>query len=997
MDSTGQGRRGGDRRTGAAGVLALALLVGGAPPAGGAIVFAPTAPGFTTDLVVGGLPFLTAVAFAPDGRMFIALKSGVVRVYRNGALLATPFVDISSQVGNRHDRGLLGIAVHPQFPDPPYVYLLYTHDPPGVAADAEGARVAQLLRVEADPAFDHDRARTTPDGRVVLVGTQSTLAHIGNPTNGRDHARPSCMTGFSMAGAPVHDCIPSDENSHTIGSVVFAPDGSLFLSAGDGSDYTDVDPRALRAQMLDSLAGKILRIDPITGLGLPDNPFYQPEAPGSNRSRVWAYGLRNPFRIAIRPGTTDVYIGDVGWNDWEEIDFGKGANFGWPCYEGGVVSGGGNEGGNTTSRRQSAYQSASSTSASCAALYAQGLSAVTRPVFAYNHGTDGAGGSGGASANAGAFYTGDVYPAQYRDALFIADYNRRWVRYLRFDASGNATVHGFLHENSGIGIVQVVAGPDTNLYVVLYRSSGSEVRRVRYTAGGNTPPTAVASASPTIGTAPLTVRFSSLGTFDPDAQGLALAWSFGDGAESSEAEPTHTYTAAGVYDARLTVTEQTAPFASDVATVRITVGSEPPIATIDAPADGATYRVGERVSYAGSGTSGSLPLPPAQLSWELRLHHNEHVHFDSLGTGASGSFVVEEHGDHTWMELCLTATAPPDLTDTRCVSMEPLRTPVSLASEPPGVVLVYQDEGIGVPTPATLHPIVGSVQTVIAPQIQLSRSFQGWSDGPQERERTFAVGETPLSFTALYANTPPVAVATAAPASGGPAPLDVTFEGSASSDPEGDALEYAWDFGDGATGQGPTATHAYPVAGIYDATLTVRDALGAEDAATVRVEVFGDGDGDGVLDPADNCPAHANPDQADGDGDGIGDPCDDRCIGGEITSLAGTTPRDGPVGSTVRLVGTGFGPAAIATIGGVSAAVTRDGRDLVAVVPSELPHGMHAVVVANPEGCRTQEAVDFEVRARRSCGLIGIEALALLGWLARARRRARAPGGKRAT
>lgn len=112
------------------------------------------------------------------------------------------------------------------------------------------------------------------------------------------------------------------------------------------------------------------------------------------------------------------------------------------------------------------------------------------------------------------------------------------------------------------------------------------------------------------------------------------------------------------------MTEQTAPFASDVATVRITVGSEPPTATIAAPADGATYRVGDGIAYAGSGTSGGLPLPPAQLSWEMRLHHNEHVHFDPLGTGAGGSFVVEEHGDHTWIELCLTATAPPDLTDT---------------------------------------------------------------------------------------------------------------------------------------------------------------------------------------------------------------------------------------------------------------------------------------------------------------------------------------------
>jgi glucose/arabinose dehydrogenase/chitodextrinase len=986
------GRIAGDRigREVGAVLLALALLGAGTSPARAALVFHSSAPGFSSDLVVGGLPFLTAITFAPDGRMFIALKSGVVRVYKNGALLPTPFVDISSQVGDQHDRGLLGIAVHPAFPDQPYVYLLYTHDPAGVTPDADGGRVAQLLRVEADPAFSHDRARTGTGSRVVLLGANSTFANIGNPNNGRDHAKPSCMTGFSMAGAPVQDCIPSDENSHTIGTVAFAPDGSLFAGAGDGSDYTTVDPRALRAQMLDSLAGKILRIDPITGAGLPDNPFYEPGNPHSNRSKVWAYGLRNPFRFTVRPGTTEAYVGDVGWSNWEEINTGKGANFGWPCYEGGVVSGGGSEGGNTTSRRQSGYESTGSTSAQCAALYAQGLAAVKRPVFAYNHGTDGAGGSGGASANAGAFYTGTVYPTQYRDALFITDYNRRWVRHLRFDASGNATVHNFLTESSGIGMVQVTTGPDTNLYVVLYRSTGSEVRRIRYTAGGNTPPTAVATAAPTIGTAPFAVRFSSLGTFDPDAQGLTLAWSFGDGATSSAVEPTHTFLASGVYDVTLTVTEQTAPFASDTATVRITVGNEPPIANITAPADGSAYRVGDEIAYAGTGSSGGLPLDPSQLSWELRLHHNQHVHFDGLGTGAGGTLLADEHGDETFLELCLTASVPPDLTDTRCVSLQPVKTPVALASEPTGAVLVYQDEGIGVPTPGILHPIVGSVQTVIAPKVQLSRTFQGWSDGAAERERSFAVGEAPLSFTALYANTDPTAVAIASPASGGPAPLAVEFDGTGSSDPEGDALQHEWDFGDGASATGATASHAYAAAGPYTATLTVRDALGAEHAATVAIEIHADTDGDGLLDPADNCPAHPNPAQADTDGDGVGDPCDDRCGAGEVVSLSGLDAAEARPHDYVKVLATGLGPQAQARLGALALPIVAVWGEPRFQVPAGTPLGSYPVTVVNPEGCESpQSATLAVVGGVNSCGLLGIEGFALLGFLGWTRRRIR--------
>ena len=325
------------------------------------------------------------------------------------------------------------------------------------------------------------------------------------------------------------------------------------------------------------------------------------------------------------------------------------------------------------------------------------------------------------------------------------------------------------------------------------------------------------------------------------------------------------------------------------------------------------------------------------------------------------------------------------------MSLQPLRTPVSLDSQPTGAVLIYQDEGTGVPTPAILQPVVGSVQTVIAPQVQLSRSFERWSDGSTARERTFTVGETPLSFTALYANTAPVAVAAAAPTSGGPAPLVVDFDGTASSDPEGDALQYERDFGDGASAEGPTPSHGYAAAGSYQATLTVRDSLGAEDTATVSIEVFGDADGDGIADPVDNCPDRPNPDQADADGDGVGDPCDDQCIGNEVTSLSDISPPSGPVGTAVGMVGTGFSPNATVTIGGLPAATSRVAGSLFAVVPAGLVDGPHAVVVANPEGCRTQEAVSFQVgpAAGSPCGLIGVEGLALLGFLGWTRRRVR--------
>ena len=400
---------------------AVVAAVGPSSPVAAQLTGLPS--GFVDELVVGGLPFPTAVAFAPTGTTFVALKRGEVRVYEGATALGT-FIDISARVHDNHDRGLLGLAVHPEFPAQPYVYLLYTHDdrPAGVAADLGSpvqGRTSQLLRVTADPnpAGAPPYTRAVAGSEVVLLGRNSVLANIGNPNDGRNTSTASCMNPKNMSGTPVEDCIPSDENSHTIGTVTFAPDGSMLVSSGDGSNYSAVDPRAMRAQLLDSLAGKVLRIDPITGLGLPDNPYYDSANPNRNRSKVYASGLRNPFRITVDPVSGEAFIGDVGWSTWEEINTGKGANFGWPCYEGGSTIT--PESGSTSSLQQSSYRTSTATSAACASLYSQGVAAVRAPTFAYNHA------AGGASANAGAFYAGTTWPAQYQRALFIADYNRR--------------------------------------------------------------------------------------------------------------------------------------------------------------------------------------------------------------------------------------------------------------------------------------------------------------------------------------------------------------------------------------------------------------------------------------------------------------------------------------------------------------------------------------------------------------------------------------------
>jgi PKD repeat protein len=403
-------------------------------------------------------------------------------------------------------------------------------------------------------------------------------------------------------------------------------------------------------------------------------------------------------------------------------------------------------------------------------------------------------------------------------------------------------------------MVQILPGPDSNLYVVVLSVTGSQVRRIRYVGAGNTPPTAVANATPTIGTVPLTVTFSSLGSFDPDNQPLSYGWTFGDGATSTQQNPTHTYTAAGVYTATLTVTELTSPFASRGASVLITVGNEPPLATITAPPDGTIYKIGDIITYSGFGTSGGQPIDPSQLTWDVRLHHNEHMHFSSFPPGSGGTFQIIEHGDNTFYELCLTATVPPSLTDTRCVNLLPQLTTITLTTTPPGLFINYEDEGLTQASPMIIHTVVGGSQTASVQPVQGGLTFTGWADGEPSTSHPFLVGTTSVTFTAQYVNRPPVALVQASPVTG-TSPLTVVFDGSGSSDPELTTLVYGWDFGDGTTSTQASPVHTYTASGTYQAVLTVTDQRNgsASQAVTITVNAPPSTCGNGHLDPGEQC------------------------------------------------------------------------------------------------------------------------------------------------
>ncbi|RCJ40165.1 hypothetical protein A6770_10455 [Nostoc minutum NIES-26] len=447
---------------------------------------------FTKQTVADGLNQPTAFDWTPDNsRMFIAQKNGIVRLMQNGTLLTTPFLDISAQVNDTRDRGLLGIAVHPDFgkaTNPKnYIYLLFTYDPPETDPsnpknnpnstldnrDQRGNRAARLIRVEADPNTNYTTAKAGSE--VVLLGKNSTWQYINRPTDNStavtSNLAPSGIlnknTGKLFTSMQdylnnlnnitnVEDFIATDSESHSVGSLHFGTDGSLFVSIGDGTSYNQVDPRAIRVQDTNNLSGKLLRIDAITGEGLSDNPFYNSSNPNSNASKVWNYGLRNPFRFTIDEKTNTPYIGDVGWQTWEEVNIGiKGANFGWPGYEGGLDANG-----NVVSLKQSAYASYSAIAAKIQALYDSGIAKA--PTYTYKHYRDSTGNNSDAIV-VGDFYTGETFPSIYQNTLFIANASKGTIDNLTFDNEGKVVSVRRFATNAGAP-VQISTGQDGNLY-----------------------------------------------------------------------------------------------------------------------------------------------------------------------------------------------------------------------------------------------------------------------------------------------------------------------------------------------------------------------------------------------------------------------------------------------------------------------------------------------------------------------------------------------------
>jgi glucose/arabinose dehydrogenase/PKD repeat protein len=722
-------------------------------------------PGFAETTVLSGLTNPTVVRFSSDGRVFVAEKRGVIKVF-DSLTDTTPevFADLNVNVHNFWDRGLLGMALAPNFPADPYVYVLYTYD--HVLGSTTPPPRWGTPGVYSDPCPTPPGA--TADGCVVS-GRLSRLQASGN-----------AMTGSEQV--LIEDWC-QQYPSHSVGSVEFGRDGALYASAGDGASFNFVDygqdgspvnpcgdppggagttltpptaeGGALRSQDLRTsgdpvgLDGTVIRVNPTSGAAYSGNP--QIGAPDLNDRRIIASGLRNPFRLTHRPGTDEIWVGDVGWNEWEEINrilsgTASRVNFGWPCYEG--------------PSRQSGYDGANLNI--CENLYGQ-AGGVTAPYFAYHHNNRVVPNETcpiGSSSLAGVEFefaaSQNSYPADYDAALFFTDYTRDCIWVMPKGADGNPAP-GLVRTFAAAAAnpVNLETGPGGDLFYVDF--DGGTIRRITY-ASANQPPVAKATASPTTGAAPLTVTFDGSGSSDPNSgDTLSYAWDLdGDGAydDSTAIRPTYTYNSSGSVTATLRVTDRSG--ATDTDSVTISVGNTAPTATINAPAAGTTWKVGDVITFSGSATDAQDGnLPPSALTWELIMQHcpsNCHSHPVQTYAGvASGSFSAPDHEYPSHLELRLTATDSGGLTNTKTVRLDPRTVQLTFQTSPAGLNLTVG----GTTTRATFTRtvIVGSRNTITAPSPQSKGTkqyrFSSWSDGGAQTHDVIAPG-TATTYSAKF-------------------------------------------------------------------------------------------------------------------------------------------------------------------------------------------------------------------------------------------------------
>ncbi|SDU61467.1 ThuA domain-containing protein [Jiangella alkaliphila] len=616
------------------------------------------------------------VAVLPDGSALHTSRDGQV-FYTAEAGQTTLAADIP--VYDFREDGMQGIAVDPDFATNGWVYLYYSpplNTPPGEVAHSS----LNPATWEAYEGHNNLSRFTFADGVLDPASEQVILQ------------------------------VPQDRGNccHHGGEIDFDADGNLYLSTGDDTDpfesngYAPIDDRTTRAPQFDArrtsgntndLRGKILRItvQEDGSYTVPDGNLF---APGTEDTRpeIYAMGFRNPFRISVDQETGDVWVGDYGPDSGGPNQYGPGGqvefnrvtepgNFGWPyctglntaaetyadrdftSYYGIDPNTGQPDPNDGTQDPVGAKFDCANGPANDSALNT-GLPTVPPAVAAwlpYDGGSVPELGSGSESPMAGPVYRYDPelesetkFPEYYDGQFFAYEFGRRWIKNMSVDGDGGLLHIGpFSDFMQNTQLMDLEFGPEGSLYVLDYGTGffngdeNSALYRIDYVAGTRSP-SAVATATPTSGLAPLTVEFSSEGSADPDpGDVLTYAWDFqSDGTvDSTEPAASFTYTANGEYTATLTVTDSDGN--TGVATAHVIVGNTAPVIEFVSPPNGGLFTFGEDVAFEVSVTDpDGQPVDCEDVEVTFALGHDQHTHGGESVNGCSGTIATGTDGSH---------------------------------------------------------------------------------------------------------------------------------------------------------------------------------------------------------------------------------------------------------------------------------------------------------------------------------------------------------------
>lgn len=644
---------------------------------------------FKEQILVSNLKLPNGITFDKNGLGYIWEMEGLVKILdTTDQILDLPFIDLTEEVAKWLDNGLLGFELHPDFPETPYVYLLYTvdlhhhnyfgttdYDPS--QTEKKTATFGRITRFEADPLSDYKSI--IPESRKILLGN-------------------TIDSGFPI----VYD-------SHGVGSLVFCKDGTLLASCGDSASSIDEDlgsnptsyfqqaldlgiirPEenvgAFRSQMMGSLAGKIIRIDAETGEGISSNPYFDTSNADAARSKVWASGLRNGFRFTVQAETGGhfpeegnpgrIFIGDVGNNAWEElnlIDKG-GANLGWPIYEGFFKS---TYADKPVSNLDISNPLANEMGCSEHFLFTDLLQEDNlskelrlvnpcnpkdtlgssylpqmhhRPLLSYrNSETDslpvaffseyldsgeavvrdiedyGLSSFEGVANTGGLLYEDDHFPQEFHGSYFMVDFSG-WIKTLEFNELDEIVEINDFYEG-GNKLVNLNVNPKNGaLYLV---STSGRISKISY--GGNLPPEIIIESDNLYGPSPLSIQFDASKTSD-ESEELEFEWSFGDGSGGDQAQVSHTFVAENNEVKNFTVTLKVTDDEGAFSTVEmeVSVNNSPPDVAILSPEDGARYPLDQTHQILLKGTAADAQDESQDLSyeWQTYLHHETHFHED---------------------------------------------------------------------------------------------------------------------------------------------------------------------------------------------------------------------------------------------------------------------------------------------------------------------------------------------------------------------------------